>query len=81
VGVPLADDIDVSRLAKLTLNGASIKSIAMAAAFLAAQAGPPVTMEMVIDAVREEHRKLNRPFNESDLAVRPRRLTPEGNAA
>jgi hypothetical protein len=64
---PLAD-LDFQRLAKLNLTGGSIHNIAINAAFLAAQADPPlVTMPLVLDAARTEFRKLEKPVNEADF--------------
>jgi SpoVK/Ycf46/Vps4 family AAA+-type ATPase len=55
------------RLARLNLTGGNIHSVALNAAFLAAQAGEPVTMRLVLDAARTELRKLDRPINEADF--------------
>jgi hypothetical protein len=59
--------LDIHRLARLNLTGGSIHSIGLNAAFLAAQAGAPVTMPLVLQAARLELRKLDRPVNESDF--------------
>ena len=61
--------IDFQRLAKLNVTGGSIHNIALSAAFLAAQAGTPVTMPLVLEAARAEFRKLERPINEADFRV------------
>ncbi len=61
------DGLDVDKLARLNLTGGSIHSIALQAAFLAAEAGTPVTMPLVLKAARVEFRKLDRPVNEADL--------------
>jgi SpoVK/Ycf46/Vps4 family AAA+-type ATPase len=61
------DGLDVDRLARLNLTGGSIHNIALQAAFLAAEAGTPVTMPLVLKAARVEFRKLDRPVNEADL--------------
>jgi hypothetical protein len=50
------------------LTGGSIHNIALNAAFLAAQAGTPVTMAVVLQAARSEFRKLERPINEADFS-------------
>jgi hypothetical protein len=63
---PLAD-LDWERLARLNLSGGSIQNIALNAAFLAARAGQHVGMPQVLEAVRNELRKLERPFNDADL--------------
>jgi hypothetical protein len=59
--------VDFARLAKLHLTGASIHSIALNAAFLAAAAGSAVTMPLLLDAARGELRKLEKVVNENDF--------------
>ena len=59
--------LDYERLAKLSLNGGSINNVAINAAFLAAQAGTPVTMPQVLEAARTEFLKLKRPLSEADF--------------
>jgi hypothetical protein len=59
--------LDFNRLGRLNLTGGSIHNIALNAAFLAAQAGTPVTMALVLAAARSEFRKLERPINEMDF--------------
>ncbi|MFN0098552.1 MAG: ATP-binding protein, partial [Gemmatimonadaceae bacterium] len=61
------DAIDYDRLARLHLTGGSIHGIALNAAFMAAQAGTPVTMPILFDSARQELRKLDRPIHEADL--------------
>ncbi|HXQ70222.1 MAG TPA: ATP-binding protein [Pyrinomonadaceae bacterium] len=76
---PLAvptDGLDFDRLARFNLAGGHIHSIALNAAFLAAQAGTAVTMPLVLSAARAEFRKLERPINEADF-----RWSPAGAAA
>ncbi|MEH1887807.1 ATP-binding protein [Nostoc sp.] len=63
------EDLDFRRLARLNLTGANIQNVALNAAFLAAQAGTPVTIALVLAAVRTEFRKLDRPVNEADFRV------------
>jgi SpoVK/Ycf46/Vps4 family AAA+-type ATPase len=66
-GLPL-DELDEERLARFNLTGGSIHNIAINAAFLAAnQPAPVVTMERVLQALRTELRKLEKPINEKDL--------------
>jgi len=65
-GVP-RERLDYDRLARLTLTGGSIHSVALNAAFLAAGAGSAVSMPVVLAAAREELRKLARPVNEAEL--------------
>lgn len=61
--------LDLDRLTRLTLTGGSIHNVALNAAFRAADAGTPVTMELVLDAARAEFRKLERPINEADFRL------------
>jgi AAA+ superfamily predicted ATPase len=63
--VPLAPDVNFESLAALSLTGANIQSIALGAAFLAADRGERnVCMQSVLDAARMEFRKLERPTDE-----------------
>ncbi|MEO6925572.1 MAG: ATP-binding protein [Rhodanobacter sp.] len=59
--------LDLDRLARLTLSGGSIHGIALNAAFLAAAAGVPIGMPLLLDAARAEYRKLDKPVNEADF--------------
>jgi hypothetical protein len=59
--------LDHERLARLNFTGGSIQNIALTAAFMAAQAGTPVTMNLLLEAARMEFRKLDRPVNETDF--------------
>jgi len=70
-------DLDAERLARFNLTGGSIQNAAINAAFLAARAGTPVTMPLVLDAIRNEFRKLDKPVNESDFRMTP---APEARA-
>jgi SpoVK/Ycf46/Vps4 family AAA+-type ATPase len=63
---PLAE-LDYQRLSRLNLTGGSIHNIALNAAFLAAHAGTPVTMPLVLEAARNEFHKLEKPVNEADF--------------
>lgn len=67
-GVPL-DNLDYDRLARFNLTGGNIHNVALAAAFLAAQAGSSVTMPLILKAARAEYRKLERPINEADFRL------------
>ena len=60
-------ELDLPRLSRLNLSGGSINNIALNAAFLAAQSGGRVTMPLVLEAARNEFRKLERPINEADF--------------
>jgi hypothetical protein len=60
--VVLADDVDLDRLAtSFKLSGGHIRNAAMAAAFLAASAGSPVTMAHLQHAISRELGKLGKP--------------------
>jgi hypothetical protein len=59
--------LDFDRLARLNLTGGHIHNVGLNAAFRAAHAGSPVNMQMVLDAAREEFRKLERPIQEADF--------------
>jgi len=59
--------LDLDRLARLNLTGGNISSIALNAAFQAAQAGAPVTMQLILDSARTEMKKLGRVINELEF--------------
>jgi hypothetical protein len=59
--------LDYARLARFNLTGGNIHSIALNAAFLAAREGTPVTMPLVLAALRSELRKLDKPIQEADF--------------
>ncbi len=61
-------DLDVTRLAQLSVAGGSIRAIALNAAFAAAQAGQPVGMTQVLTAAVAEYAKLERPLTEAEIA-------------
>jgi len=68
-------DSDVSpsfdRLARLNLAGGHIALIALNAAFVAAQEKSDVTMPLILDAARNEFRKIERPIHEPDFRWPP----------
>jgi SpoVK/Ycf46/Vps4 family AAA+-type ATPase len=55
------------RLARLNVAGGNIRSIALNAAFLAADEGEPVRMEHLLRAARSEYVKLEKPLSESEI--------------
>jgi hypothetical protein len=59
--------LDYARLARFNLTGGNIHSIALNAAFLAAREGTPVTMPLILAALRTELRKLDKPIQEADF--------------
>ncbi|MBM9506705.1 ATP-binding protein [Actinacidiphila acididurans] len=59
--LPRADDLDLDFCAHaFELAGGNIRSIAVTAAYLAAESGAPVTMRTLIHAVHREYQKLGR---------------------
>ena len=61
------DALDYDRLARLNVTGGNIHSIALNAAFTAAQANEAVSLPIVLAAARTEMRKLEKPINEADF--------------
>ena len=61
-------DLDLDRLAGFTATGGMIRNIALNAAFLAARDAAPVSMPLVLQAARDEFRKLELPVAEGDFA-------------
>jgi hypothetical protein len=59
--------LDYARLARLNLAGGHIRNIALAAAFMAAEAGTPVTMALLGQAARLEAAKRDKPVAEAEL--------------
>lgn len=66
VGTPLAD-LDYDRLARLNVTGGNIHTIALNAAFAAAERGAPVGMQELATAMKQEYRKLQKPIAAADL--------------
>lgn len=61
-------ELDFDRLARFNLAGGTIWAIAMNAAFMAAGSEPPeVSMPLILDSIRSELRKLEKPVNEIDF--------------
>ncbi|MGR4882469.1 ATP-binding protein [Streptomyces sp. LARHCF249] len=58
--LPRADDLDLASCARFELAGGSIRACAVTAAYLAAEAGRPLTTADLATAVRREYRKLGR---------------------
>ncbi|MFI8420279.1 ATP-binding protein [Streptomyces sp. NPDC085479] len=59
--LPRAEDLDLPFCAEaFELSGGNIRSIAVTAAYLAAEMGGPLTMPMLIHAVQREYQKLGR---------------------
>jgi AAA+ superfamily predicted ATPase len=65
---PLSDDLDFEFLARrFKLSGGSIKNVALAAAFLAAENGGRVTTAHVVRALRREFQKMGTAFPQEEL--------------
>ncbi len=65
-GTP-TEGLDPHKLARLNISGGNIRNIALNAAFLAADAGDPVTMAHLLQAARNEYEKLERPLTETEI--------------
>lgn len=63
------DELDCERLGHFNMTGGNIHSIALNAAFAAAQSNSKVTMPIVLSAARTEFRKLEKPINEAEFRV------------
>ncbi|HTB75528.1 MAG TPA: ATP-binding protein, partial [Polyangiaceae bacterium] len=61
------EGLDPSRLAKMNVAGGNIRSIALAAAFWAAEDGEPVQTKHVMRAARSEYAKLERPLTAAEV--------------
>jgi predicted nucleic acid-binding protein len=61
------EGLDFERLSRFNLSGGNIHSIVLNAAFNAAQRGSPVTMQLMLSAVRAELRKLEKQINEAEF--------------
>lgn len=61
------DGVDFEALSRLAISGGFIRSIALTAAFLAAETGGPVTMSLLQRAARQEYGKLGKTLSEAEL--------------
>jgi vesicle-fusing ATPase len=61
------DGLDPARLARLSITGGAIRSIALNASFLAAAEGRPVTAAHVLKAARREYAKLEKPLTAAEI--------------
>jgi hypothetical protein len=59
--------LDSERLAQLDVAGGNIRSIALNAAFLAADEGRPVGMAHMLRAARAEYAKLEKPLSDAEI--------------
>jgi hypothetical protein len=61
------EGVSPERLAQLDVAGGNIRSIALNAAFLAADAGEPVRMSHLLHAARTEYAKLEKPLTDTEI--------------
>jgi SpoVK/Ycf46/Vps4 family AAA+-type ATPase len=61
------EGLDMARLARLNITGGNIRSIALNAAFLAADAGEPVRMTHLLRAARSEYTKLEKALSDAEI--------------
>ena len=62
------EDVDVDFVAqRFRLTGGSIRNASLAAAFLAAEAGTPITMDTVLWGLKREYQKLGRLVTEAEF--------------
>jgi len=67
--IPLADDVDLSMLAKsLRVSGGSIMNVCVGAASLAYEPGGAIAMKHFLRAAKRELQKLGQQYNEKDFA-------------
>jgi len=62
------DSLDYRRLAQMNLTGGHIRNIALNSAFIAAEAGDPITMTHIAHAAEAEYSKLEKPLTEAERA-------------
>ena len=60
-------ELDFRKLGKLNVAGGNIRSIALNAAFLAADAAEPLGMNHLLQAAQSEYVKLERPLTETEI--------------
>jgi AAA+ superfamily predicted ATPase len=76
---PRGDDVDIPWLAEhFELTGAAIRNAAIAAAFAAAAAGSPITMDALVRGVAREYTKLGRLVKPEDFGHYYDRLASAG---
>lgn len=66
-GAPV-EALDFEKLARLNVAGGNIRTIALNAAFLAADAGEPIRMAHLLRAARAEYAKLEKQLTEAEIA-------------
>ena len=77
-GAPV-NDVDLDFLAhQFTLTGGSIRNAALTAAFLAAEAGTPITMATLVLGLSREFQKLGRLVPATDFGPYADLVTAQG---
>ena len=77
--MPRADDLDLDFLARsFELSGGHIRNVTLAAAFLAAAEGRPISMADLIRGTGREYRKLGRLVTASEFGPHTHLVAPEG---
>lgn len=61
------EGLDECKLAKLSIPGGNIRSIALSSAFLAAEADQPIRMEHLLQAARTEYIKMEKPLTDVEV--------------
>lgn len=61
------DNLDWNKLARLNVTGGHIRSIALNAAFFAADDGEPIRMSHLLRAARGEYSKLEKPMTDAEI--------------
>lgn len=63
-----SDTLDLQKLARLNIAGGNIRTIALNAAFLAAESGKPISMSHMLRSAKAEYGKLERATTETEFA-------------
>jgi hypothetical protein len=63
------ETLDITQLARLNITGGAIRNIALNAAFLAAEAGQPISMRHLFQATQAEYGKMERPLTEAEIGA------------
>lgn len=61
------EGLDEYKLARLNVAGGNIRNIAINAAFIAAEAGKPVSMEHIFQSAKSEYMKMERPLTDMEV--------------
>ncbi|HUO08053.1 MAG TPA: ATP-binding protein [Phycisphaerae bacterium] len=62
------ESLDFDKLSQLNVSGASIRNIALNAAFLSAEAGEPICVKHILQAAHAECAKLEKPLGRNEIA-------------